>query len=140
MKKEKLYIGIDPGIVSGFAGWFPQSKEFDVITSLKIYELFRKIEVRQSTFDLHVFIENPNSWFGFRGQAQDPNRLQGAGAVKQTFKHITEYLTDHNIPFTPTKLQGNMKKVKADYFKKLTGYTLKTNEHSRDASLIVFNK
>jgi len=90
--------------------------------------------------DIEVFIENPNTWVGFKGKKGNDARLQGAGAVKQTYRHIVEFLEDYAIPYTPTKLQGNLKKVSRDYFSKVTGYTDRTNEHARDAAMIVFKR
>ena len=138
--KEKLYIGIDPGIVSGFAIWNKEGKKLEDVKSYKLHELFSIIKWTKERASIFVYIENPNTWVQFRNTSPSPHQQQGAGGVKQTYKHIVEFLTDHNIEFVPTKLQGNMKKVKADYFKTLTGYQGKTNEHGRDAALLVFRK
>jgi len=138
--KEKLYIGIDPGIVSGYAEWDPKRKTLNDIDSFKLHGLFTRLGMMTEIFDLKVFIENPNTWVQFRNTKPNPHQQQGAGGVKQTYKHIVEFLTDYKIEFVPTRLQGNMKKVKADYFKTLTGYQHKTNEHARDAAMLIFNK
>lgn len=137
--REKIYIGIDPGIVSGFAIWQPKAKVLENVDSFKLHQLFSKLETLNAKFDMRVFVENPNTWIGFYGKSE-PSRLQGAGAVKQTYKHIIEFLADNKIDYTPTKLQGNMKKVKSELFKQITGYQGTTNEHGRDAAMIVFDK
>ena len=139
MNQDKLYIGIDPGIVSGIAVWDSLNGWFDMIDSMAIHELFDKLKFYHEFYAVIVYIENPNTWVPFGGKS-DPMRLQGAGAVKQTFKHILEFMEDKGIDFRPTKLQGTMKKVKSEYFKKLTGYQGKTNEHGRDAAMLVFGK
>lgn len=138
--KERIYIGIDPGIVSGFAIWQPKSKVLENVDSFKLHQLFSKLETLNAKFDMRVFVENPNTWIQFRGTKPNASQQQGAGGVKQTYKHIIEFLADNKIDYTPTKLQGNMKKVKSGLFKKITGYQGATNEHGRDAAMIIFDK
>jgi hypothetical protein len=140
---ERYLIGIDPGIVNGFALYDRTSKTLWSVSSLKLHELFAELSkelksgITYSPF--HVFIEDPHTWHNFSGMA-DYSRLQGAGAVKQTYKHIIEFLEANSIPYTPTKLQGNMKKLKAEQFKQITGWDKPTNEHGRDAAMIVFGR
>jgi hypothetical protein len=132
-------IGIDPGMNNGFAIYDRQLAEITHCTSLPLHVLFDTLKSWQKN-EIEVFIENPNTWIGFKGKKADNARLQGAGAVKQTYRHIVEFLEDYGIPYTPTKLQGNLKKVSRDYFAKVTGYTDRTNEHARDAAMIVFKR
>lgn len=132
-------IGIDPGMNNGFAIYDRQLAEITHCTSLPLHVLFDTLKSWQKN-DIEVFIENPNTWIGFKGKKADNARLQGAGAVKQTYRHIVEFLDDYAIPYTPTKLQGNLKKVSRDYFSKVTGYNDRTNEHARDAAMIVFKR
>jgi hypothetical protein len=42
------------------------------------------------------------------------------------------------IPYELVAPKNNKTKVAADYFKKLTGYQERTNEHCRDSCMLVF--
>lgn len=42
------------------------------------------------------------------------------------------------IPFELVAPKNNKTKVSADYFKKLTGWEGRTNEHERDCAMLVF--
>lgn len=131
-----LIIGIDPGIVSGFAIYDQQLKQLTKVTSFKLFQLFEEIASIQGG-DVFVRIENPNTWFGFKGKA-DPARLQGAGAVKQTFKHTIEFLEFFKVEYQTVSLHSAQKKVNSDNFKRTTGWNKATNEHGRDAAMLCF--
>jgi hypothetical protein len=148
---KKIYIGIDPGIVSGFAVWSCEKRQFLTIEGLKIYEVFEcLLELdthnpvdlfnKQKT-GIHVRIEDPNTWIPFRMSDPHKNAMQtqGAGAVKQTFKHILQYLEDKGIEHTKIKIQGVRKKVGAKEFRNQTKWAGLTNEHGRDAAWLVYD-
>jgi hypothetical protein len=139
MNSYRYAVGIDPGINCGFAIYDRQLAELTHCCSLSLHELFDTLKAWR-TNSIEVFIENPKTWVSFGGKKASDARLQGAGAVKQTYRHIVEFLEDYAIPYKPTKLQGNLKKVSHDYFIKLTNYDSKTNEHGRDAAMIVFKR
>ena len=135
--KTRYAIGIDPGVHNGMAIYCRQEKQLVAVNSLPLHELF---EVLKSYAKIsEVFIENPNTYIPFKNTNQSA-RLQGAGAVKQTYKHITEFLEAHEIPFTATRLQGNIKKTDKATFQKLTGYLKPTNQHGRDAAFLCFQR
>jgi len=138
--KFRYALGIDVGIVNGFSVWDRQLEKLDTVCSCKLYELFHFLEKWEdkTASDIEVFIENPNTWkpFGKSNSAV----LQGAGAVKQTYKHAVEFLEFKKIPYTPTKIQGNLKKLNRATFEKYTKWTKVTNEHSRDSAMIVFGR
>lgn len=138
-KEYDYMIGIDPGINVGYATWFVEDKLLCYVTSESLFKIFEWIAGLNQTHSIKVRIENPNTWIGFKGQKRESFRLQGAGAVKQSYKHIIEFLEHHKIDYEPVRLQGSMKKLSAARFKELTGYTDRTNEHGRDAAMLVFN-
>lgn len=139
----EFLIGIDPGINNGIAIYSKKTRKLESVGTLPLFQIFQafldpKIFLIKS--HIAVYIENPNTWLPFKGTKSDNSRLQGAGAVKQTYKHITEFLDFHKIPYTPVKLQGGLKKTKSDTFKNITGYLKPTNEHGRDAAFLVWNR
>lgn len=137
---KKIVIGIDPGINCGIAIWNTKRKEFDFISSCHIWVLFDRINnhYEQHGSGLLIRIENPNTWVPFKSITQNNSRLQGAGAVKQTYKHIIQYLDYHNIEYQNVRLQGSLKKLSSAKFKQITGWAEPTNEHGRDAAMLVY--
>jgi hypothetical protein len=143
--KETLpdyYVGIDPGIVCGLAFLKPHSQMLHSVRSCKLHELYTAIEIMSKTNSLMVFIENPNTFIPFKNVSKEfiEMRRQGAGAVKQTYKHIIEFLEANSIPYRPTRLQGNAKKMTAAKFKQITGWDGSSNEHGRDAAMLVYGR
>jgi predicted RNase H-like nuclease (RuvC/YqgF family) len=139
---KKVFVGIDPGIHCGYAVWDKAAQQFRAVGSYQLWELFQELfQLNDDVGEaLIVHIENPNTFIPFRGTAQKEHdfRAQGAGAVKQTYKHIIEFLDAHKIEYVTRKLQGSLKKVSSEYFKKHTGWKLPTNEHGRDAAMLVW--
>lgn len=135
-------IGIDPGIKCGVSKWDSKEGNFQFVSSTKLYDLFTILYVNcDNKSDTIVYIENPNTWVPFNGgRAVDSSRLQGAGAVKQTFKHIVEFLEDRKIPYHTTRLQGGLKKKTSAWFRMQTKWHSPTDEHGRDAALLVWKR
>jgi len=131
-------IGIDPGMNNGYAVWNPNTKQLESVCSVPLFRLFDFINQLNKIYTLKVRIENPNTWVPFKGTKQDNSRLQGAGSVKQTYRHIIEFLEDQKIEYATVKLQGTMKKMKQDKFKQYTGWNKVTNEHGRDGAMLVY--
>lgn len=139
--KARFAIGIDVGIINGFSVFDREFKKLVEVRSCKLFELFYELNfwyVKEIVGDIEVFIENPNTWKPFGVVSKE--KLQGAGAVKQTYKHIVEFLYYRQIPYTPTKVQGNLKKLNRATFEKITKWDRVTNEHARDSAMIVFNR
>lgn len=138
---KKHLIGIDPGINCGFA-------ETDIygnltrVTTLKLWILYAHLMNFTETFKENVIIriEDPNTWKLFKGQKHNASRLQGVGGVKQTYKHIIEFLEDNGFQYENTRIQGNYKKLTSAKFKEITGWDKPTNEHGRDAAMLVWGR
>jgi hypothetical protein len=141
MEKARYIIGIDPGIVCGFAAIDKQVGKLSTVQSCKLHEMFELLTAAYP-LGVMVYIENPNTWVPFKNVSKEVMEMKraGAGAVKQTYKHIIEFLEDNSIPYHSTRLQGNYKKVTAKWFKQQTGWDKPTNEHGRDAALLIMGR
>ena len=64
--------------------------------------------------------------------------LQGVGSVKRDAGIWEDFLRDLGVPFEMVAPKNNITKLSADSFRKITGWQSKTNEHSRDAAMLVF--
>lgn len=134
--KYNIYIGIDPGINTGIAVYNKSEKSLKLAT-LKIH---RAMESVKGIFDdnngVIVRFEDARqrNWFGKAGREQ----LQGAGSIKRDCKIWEDWLKDKEIPFEMVAPKNNRTKLGAEQFAKLTGYSGRSSEHSRDAAMLVF--
>lgn len=141
MNKARYHIGIDCGVNNGFAIFDTQSKRITEIATYKMYELlFRLVQMKNEGMSFFVRLENPNTWVNYNTLSvkQASSRKQGAGSVKRSFQVIEEMLLDYEIEYESVSLRSCPKKLKSDLFKKITGIAIRTNEHERDACMLVF--
>lgn len=143
--KPKLYIGIDTGTHTGVGVWDSQKKKLIYVGSMELHRAMAVVLTlwaQRESFNIEVRIEDPRlrTWFGSErmSRAEERKKLQGVGSVKRDASIWEEFLSDFKIPFRMTHPKDNMTKVRADWFKTVTGWQGRTNEHSRDAAMIVF--
>lgn len=132
----RYFIGIDAGTHTGVAIWDKQEKRFAKIVTtsiLKAIDIVRRYNIED---EVQVRIEDARKrrWFGNSGR----ERLQGAGSVKRDCAIWEEFLNDEKIPYMLIAPKNNSTKMSADSFSRLTGYSGRTNEHNRDAAMLVF--
>lgn len=135
------YIGIDVGIHNGFAVWDKTAKRIIELDTYKTWEVITCLLVKKNDeVEFTVRIENPNTWvnYGTLTTKEVNGRKQGAGSVKRSYQVLIEFFEDNNIKYEAVSLRSSLKKLKADKFKMLTGIDMKTNEHERDACMMVF--
>ena len=135
--KPEYYIGIDPGVTTGFAVWNRKDKSFEMIGSGKILDVMRKLEIYPVLHRCEFVIENPSlrKWFGKSGR----ERLQGAGSIKRDYSIWLEWFEHNGATFRGIAPKVIKTKLDAAQFKKITGYAERTNSHSRDAAMMVYN-
>lgn len=138
---NKIFIGIDPGVKTGYAIWSSTEKSWRGVCSAGIIEVFDDILFRIKAFpdqELKVCIENPNlrKWYGPRAR----QKQQGAGSIKRDFSIWVEFLQHHGIPYEEVNPKNVHTKMDAKTFASTTGWPGKTNEHSRDAAMLVYGR
>jgi hypothetical protein len=139
--RKKLFVGIDPGVHTGFATFDPEKKELELFT-YQIHQAFDHLQKIAPFIDLHVTIEDPNQWTHFKSYKEAKAKLQGAGSVKRDFSAWRDFLNDWEIPFTavrPDKTRNNCATNK-ELFRSITGYTKQSSGHARVAALLVWRK
>lgn len=146
-----ILLGLDPGVTTGYAVWSKSQQKLLVVESRKLHEVLRQLWVfvknpHKADFldrgELHVFMEDARQrrWFGNLDPKKDRDRLMGAGSIKRDCQIIEDACKDWGIPITLVAPKDNMTKLSAEQFKKLTGWTGRTNEHMRDAAMLVFKR
>jgi hypothetical protein len=132
----KYSIGIDPGVITGCAIWDNQKQKFNFIFSGSILDVMEKLEVHVVFGGNNFYIENPNlrKWYGKNSNLKQ----QGAGSIKRDYSIWVEWFTRNHVKFTQLNPKNIKTKVNSKSFNQLTKWDGKTNEHSRDAAMMVF--
>jgi hypothetical protein len=88
--------------------------------------------------DIKLYIEDARlrTWYGAKGKEV----LQGVGSVKRDCLRWQEFCEHHNIEFNMVHPKNNKTKLKAAEFKKITGWSGKSNEHGRDSAMLVWGR
>ena len=142
MSKSGIFIGIDPDVeLNGYALWHSNSKILEVGKET-FWDIIEDIEdYKKDNVPLTVIIEAgwlipKSNWHGAKSKGTAAKIGKNVGSNHQVGRLLEAYCIHNKIPHRLTKPQG---KVKAEYFKKLTGYQGRTNQDMRDAGLLVFN-
>lgn len=135
----KTIVGIDTGTKTGVAIWHRPSKKLAVVDTLKIHQV---MDLVKSLKEIHgdqllVRFEDARlrSWFGSKNKDQ----LQGAGSIKRDAVIWEAFLNDNGFAYEAVAPKNNKTKLSASLFQKMTGWKDSTDEHGRDAAMLVFN-
>lgn len=154
MNKSKVYIAIDAGATTGCAIYDGQLKLcsgsfWHIVYKMEAY-IYDDLKVNQ--IDFHIYIENPNkNKITFRRNTHiqiNDRKSQNVGMNKRDAQLWIEWCKFNNLPHTEIKplrkkvnglyiWKGIDGKITHDEFIKLTAYKGKTNQHERDAALIL---
>lgn len=131
-----LHIGIDPGTTTGMAIWYRPSKTLWLHsgTLIKMY-----IKLKEYLAQLHdqpylITIEDA----GKAGGA--PEKMRGAWSVRRDCKIWREICEYHNWHYQMIPPIRGATKWDAKKFRMATGYQESTNQHNRDAAMLVYGK
>ena len=133
--KEKIFVGIAPGVTaSGFAVW-NKSKQSLKLYTLPLWELSDCLRELHKTNDLTVIIESSrlNKKNNFHG-AENKN-IDSKIRNHQRCIDILEFTEYHGIKHEVKPIK---RKVNHETFKQKTGYTKSTNSETRDAGMLVY--
>ncbi len=132
-------IGIDTGVNTGIAVW--QDGKLQSVESMTITKAMRKILALYPYQHTKLYIEDARLWVGFHGKTkQSEAKRQGAGSVKRDARIWEDWCKEHDYEVVFVKPKGKGLKQSAEDFKRITGWTGRTNGHARDAAMIVYGK
>lgn len=139
-----LVVGIDPGLHTGLAVWDTSTRQFlDIRCSgiVSAMDYLDDISLKRG-IGLVVFEDaRQRKWIPReRDLAQMKGRAMGAGSVKRDCTIWEEWCESRNIQYIASRPKNGMTKLTDAYFRGITGYDRRTNEHGRDAAMLVFQR
>ena len=139
-----IVIGIDPGMHTGLAVWDTSSRQFLDIRTTNIVDAMDYLrQIREERgIGLVVFEDaRQRKWIPReRDMKQVKGRAMGAGSVKRDCSIWEEWCRFYCIDFVASLPRYGMTKLTDAYFRGITGYDRRTNEHGRDAAMLVFQR
>lgn len=142
----RVIIGIDPGVNTGFAvSESGKLLRVECMTAVEAEDCVMQCVILCGEANVFVRFEDARmrQWFGERDKNQEKYGAgvrEGAGSIKRDSSRWQEFLEHHNIPHARVAPQANRTKLTADQFKAITKWQGRTNEHGRDAAMLVFGK
>ena len=149
--KHQYFIGIDPGMETGLAIWNSTLQKFRSIQSVNFWQAIWILEewdtrLKVEEIELTLVIEDPNLtthvWDRYGALGRSATKIaQNVGACKREASLILawcEIKGIKTIAVNPSDRRDT--KMKAEAFRNLTKCNIQTNEHGRDAALLVFGK
>ena len=140
-----VYIGIDTGVNTGVAVWDAKQQSLILVKTMKIHqamEIVRGWASMEKTGGDKIFVrvEDPRQrkWFQTMDREKERHKLQNVGSVKRDASVWDDFLKDLGVSYEMVAPKNNVTKLSAVAFKSLTGWEHQTNEHNRDASMLVF--
>lgn len=138
----KILIGIDTGVNTGFAVAFDHGEGgvLQKVESLSITQAMQSVldyEDEHDLKDIMLYIEDARKRTWFTGGRE---KAQGVGSVKRDAQIWEDWCTEQGLNFKMIHPAANATKMKAPEFTRKTGWTGSTNEHARDAAMLVFKR
>lgn len=141
------YIGIDTGVNTGIAIWDNRKRSLLLVETttihkaMKVVAEYKEIAESEST-KVVVRVEDPRqrTWFGTErmSREEERKRLQGVGSVKRDASIWDAFLEDLEVEYEMVAPKRNVTKLTQERFKAITGWEKRTNEHCRDAAMLIY--
>lgn len=138
----KVLVGIDTGVNTGFAVATEQGNggELIQVISLTITQAMARVTELCELYgksQVYLYIEDPRQRTWFTGGRE---KAQGVGSVKRDAQIWEDWCKENQINYKMIHPKNNCTKYKSETFKRVTGWTGRTNEHARDAAMLVFKR
>lgn len=145
-----IAIGIDTGSNTAIAVWDADKQAFISLTTYKgaMYGALRQVEQVAEGYGGKVLVRFEDArmrrWVPwYCNERRNRGRAQGAGYVKAHCQIWDDFLKGLSARNPRVDVQAvapgrNTTKLSADAFKRITGWQGKSNEHERDAAMLIF--
>ena len=139
-----IVVGIDPGVHTGVAVWDTSSRQLLDVRCSGIVEAMRYIHELQQERGIGLIVfedARQRKWIPReKDLAQFRGRAMGAGSVKRDCSIWEEWCKVFAIDYVKTPPKNNITTLTDRMFSGITGYDRRTNEHGRDAAMLVFGR
>ena len=139
-----VIVGIDPGVNTGLAVWDTASRSLIDVRCSGIVDAMEYLRNLKETngIGLVVFEDaRQRKWIPREKDLKEfKGRAMGAGSVKRDCTIWEEWCKYHHIEFVKTPPRAGMTKLSDAFFRGITGYDRRTNNHGRDAAMLVFGR
>lgn len=141
--KPDICIGIDPGVNTGVAIYRPSDRKLLFVSSMKAVEAESIVRspgavIGYPIHSLHVYVEDTRN-LRLPSRLQQRDAFKGLGSVHRDMGRWHEFLEYHAIEHTMRGLAPKpFREGNDEWFKKLTGWDKRTNEHGRAAAGLVW--
>ena len=143
-KEKALFIGIDPGTNTGVAVWKSKSRRFHSIFTMSIldameyvYGLYGSAIFEEETSVL--IIEDARKKRLPKHLQSGSSRLMGAGSIRRDCKMWVDFCVSKSLRFYLKPPVSSLTGWNAKKFQEYTGYEHQTNQHGRDAAMLVYD-
>jgi hypothetical protein len=140
-----IRIGIDCGVNTGFARSF--NGELMEVKTYEINEAMRDLlfycKNGQNPDGVKIYIEDARQrkWIPTeRNARQVVGRAKGAGSVCRDAQIWQGFCELYGFEYRMVAPKNNKTKLTAEQFKRLTGWQGRTNEHGRDAAMLIWQR
>ena len=138
----KILIGIDTGVNTGFAVAADRGNggELVKVSSLSITRAMEQVRAEIQAWGIQnvcLYIEDARQRTWFTGGRE---KAQGVGSVKRDAQIWEDWCKEQGYLHKMIHPQNNSTKYKADTFQRITGWLGRTNEHARDAAMLVHRR
>ena len=149
--KHEYFIGLDPGISTGFCMYDKTFKQIIKLATVEFWELFDALdEIKRLAPDQVKFIIENSA-------LNKPTFVKGGGDTQKKMQKISRNVGSnqrestlliegirrygfHVIEVKPTGSRGVKRKWSEETFQKITGYKGRSSQHARDAAMLVFGR
>jgi len=139
-----IMVGIDPGVHTGLAVWDSSSRQLLDIRCSGIVEAMRYLHQlkEERGIGLLVFEDaRQRKWIPREKDLKEfKGRAMGAGSVKRDCAIWQEWCETYKVDYVKTPPKAGMTKLTDRMFCGITGYDRRTNNHGRDAAMLVFGR
>ena len=139
-----LVVGIDPGVHTGLAVWDTSSRQLLDVRCSGIVEAMRYVRELIDTRGVGLIVfedARQRKWIPReRDLRQFKGRAMGAGSVKRDSGIWEEFCEVFALDCVKVPPKNNRTKLTSRVFNGITGYDGPSNEHGRDAAMLVFGR
>jgi len=132
----EVYIGVDTGTTTAIAVYYPSEDQFQRLESGGILDMMDIVLEYKNNESLLIRIEDARKR-GHSGK-DAAARAQGAGSVKRDGSIWEEFCEKYDLNYELVPPQSNLTKVDQQTFRRMTGWSKRTNQHKRDAGMLVY--